>query len=58
MHLARRVARGLRGDRRAAGVVLAGGDEVAARAVVSGADPLTTADLAGVAGRKRSWTGH
>ena len=35
-------------DGRAAGVVLAGGDEVAARAVVSGADPLTTADLAGV----------
>ena len=37
---------------RAAGVVLAGGDEVAARAVVSDADPLTTAD-AGRRGRRR-----
>jgi phytoene dehydrogenase-like protein len=33
---------------RADGVVLAGGEEMAARAVVSGADPLTTAELAGL----------
>src|SRR6185503_8463234 len=36
-------------DGRAAGLVLAGGDEVEARAVVSNADPLTTARLAGAA---------
>jgi phytoene dehydrogenase-like protein len=35
-------------DGRATGVVLFGGDEVRARAVVSNADPLTTARLAGV----------
>ena len=34
-------------DGRATGVVLAGGDEVRARAVVSNADPTTTARLAG-----------
>jgi phytoene dehydrogenase-like protein len=36
-------------DGRAAGVVLAGGDEVRAQAVVSNADPVTTARLAGAA---------
>lgn len=35
-------------DGRAAGVVLEGGEELAARAVLSNADPLTTARLAGV----------
>jgi phytoene dehydrogenase-like protein len=35
-------------DGRAAGLVLAGGDEVRARVVVSNADPVTTARLAGV----------
>jgi phytoene dehydrogenase-like protein len=38
-------------DGRAEGVVLAGGDEVRARAVVSNADPMTTARLAGVPAR-------
>jgi phytoene dehydrogenase-like protein len=47
IHLDRPVERVLTSDGRAAGVVLASGDEVAARAVVSGADPLTTAELAG-----------
>ena len=41
-------------DGRAAGVVLAGGDEVRAAAVVSNADPLTTARLAGAA-PTREW---
>lgn len=41
-------------DGRAAGVVLAGGDEVRARAVVSNADPVTTARLAAVAAM-REW---
>jgi phytoene dehydrogenase-like protein len=35
------------GEGRAAGAVLAGGEEVPARVVLSGADPLTTARLAG-----------
>ena len=39
---------------RAAGVVLAGGEEVPARTVVSNADPRTTARLAGVA-TSREW---
>jgi phytoene dehydrogenase-like protein len=42
------VERVLMEDGRAAGVVLAGGDEVRARAVVSNADPMTTARIAGV----------
>jgi phytoene dehydrogenase-like protein len=41
-------------DGRASGVVLTGGDEVRAHAVVSNADPVTTARLAGVAAA-REW---
>ncbi len=37
----------LDGEGRATGVALAGGEELAARVVVSGADPVTTARLAG-----------
>ena len=43
------VARVTSEDGRATGLVLADGEEVAARAVLSGADPLTTSELAGVA---------
>ena len=39
---------------RAEGIVLAGGDEVSARTVISNADPLTTSRLAGVA-PARAW---
>jgi phytoene dehydrogenase-like protein len=41
-------------DGRAVGLVLAGGDEVRAKEVVSNADPVTTARLAGVEG-SRDW---
>lgn len=41
-------------DGRAMGLVLAGGDEVRAKEVVSNADPVTTARLAGVEG-SRDW---
>lgn len=42
-------------DAAAAGVVLAGGQEVAARAVLSGADPRRTAALAGLADPSPPW---
>ena len=50
VHTGREAAGLLVEDDRAVGVVLAGGDEVRARAVVSNADPVRTATLAGVPG--------
>ena len=50
VHTGRAVAGLLVEDDRATGLVLAGGDEVRARAVVSNVDPVRTAALAGVPG--------